>query len=133
MAYCSSPFVYVVPMSEDPELDQQVDQLVTSLLREYLVRRCFFDVLRLFDFETGARDACLTTPALVTSLRLSRLYKRNAASGESSIASARTAASFLTPLLSSRSAAQCARRPYRVFVSQWRRSSCGRRGRRRHW
>ncbi len=63
--------------------DGTVDSLVTGLVREFLFRRGLTDVLRTFDEETGYErgSALSSTRELIESLRLSTLYKRNAASG----------------------------------------------------
>ena len=67
-------------------MDVDIDALVTGLVREFLFRRGLTSVLATFDAETGhAPDggALSSTRGLVEALRLSTLYKRNAASGAS--------------------------------------------------
>ena len=68
-------------MSDDDT--SNVDALVTGLVREFLYRRGLTSILRTFDEETSYTpgDAVTSTRELVESLRLSTLYKRNAASG----------------------------------------------------
>ena len=63
--------------------ESTVDSLVTGLVREFLFRRGLTNVLRTFDEETGYErgSALSSTRELVELLRLSTLYKRNAASG----------------------------------------------------
>ena len=60
--------------------EDAIDTLVTGLVREYLYRHGHLDVLSRFDSEVGFEPASATpTPQLVKSLRLSTLYRRNAA------------------------------------------------------
>ena len=70
-------------MSDDGDVNSQVDALVTGLVREFLYRRGLTSILRTFDEETSYSpgEAVTSTRELVEALRLSTLYKRNAVSG----------------------------------------------------
>lgn len=63
------------------ENEVEQEALCLGLVREYLFRHGYMDVLRLFDEETQARERAVSaTPDLVKRLHMTKLYKQNASS-----------------------------------------------------